>query len=104
MKNYAEISMTPESMVVVGRLGLQNVYKIKRVFTPVGTVDLSRNRYYYSKEVKGVVSCRGRSSKAAELKLDKNNCYTFSEKDGKGFTRPFKVHRDELIAMADAVL
>jgi hypothetical protein len=104
MKNYVEISLTPESMIVEGRLGLQNVYKIKRVFTPVGTVDLSRNRYYYSKEVGGVVSCRGRSSKASELTLDKNDCYTFSEKDGKGFTRPFKVHLDQLLAAASTIL
>lgn len=104
MKQYVEISATPESMVVVGCLGMQNVYKIKRVFTPVGAVDLSRNRYYYSKEVDGVVSCRGRSSKATELTLDKNNCYTFSEKDYKGFTRPFKVHRDELTSATKVIL
>ena len=104
MKQYVEISATPVSMIVEGYLGLQTVYKIKRVFTPYAAIDLSRNRYYYSKEAGEVVSCRGRSSKASALVTDKYNCYTFSEKGDAGFSRPFKVHRDLIEAAMKVIL
>lgn len=94
MKEYVEISMTPTPMVVDGSLGLQNLYKIKRVYTAIGAVDLSMNRYYYSKELGQVVSCRGRSSKARVLELDQYGNYTLQEKAGEGFRRPFKVSRE----------
>ena len=104
MKEYVELSGTPNQMVVQGTMGMQNVYKIRRVFTPVGVVDLSRNRYYYSKETGEVVSCRGRSSQATPLLTDKYNNYTFSEKRDGGFARPFKVSRNRVLEAAANIL
>jgi hypothetical protein len=98
MKEYAEFNTIPETRVVEGTMGMSLVYRLKRVFTNAGAIDMRFSNVYYSKEYKGLVSCKGRDSKARPLSLDKLGKYTLREHDPKNpkFTRPFKVHSDEI--------
>ena len=104
MREYVDLAANPTQIVVDGTLGLSLVYRVQRVFTPAGAVDLSRSRYFYSKETGQLVSLKGKSSKAIPLTPDKYNKYTLREQGNNGFTRPFKVHRDEIINAANRIL
>jgi hypothetical protein len=104
MQEYVALAPNSTQIVVDGTLGLSLVYRINRVFTPAGVVDLSRSRYFFSKETGQVVSLKGKHSKATPLTTDKYNKYTFREQGTAGFTRPFKVDRDEVLHAASRLL
>ena len=95
MREYVELQKTPDTRVIEGRMGLSLVYKVRKVFTNTGTVDMTPTDVFYSKETKGLVSCKGQASKAIPLTLDKYGKYTLREKQGR-FSRSFKVHADEI--------
>lgn len=95
MREYIELASTPETRVIEGRLGLSLVYKLRKVFTNTGVIDMTPTDVFYSKELKCLVSCKGVASKARPLTLDKYSKYTLREKQGQ-FSRAFKVHSDEV--------
>ena len=95
MREYVELALTPETRVIEGRMGMSLVYKLRKVFTNEGVVDMSPTDVFYSKELRGLVSCKGAASKARPLTLDKYGKYTLREKKGQ-FSRAFKVHADEI--------
>lgn len=95
MREYVELATSPEIRVIEGRMGLSLVYKLQKVFTNDGAINMVPNDVFYSKETRGLVSCKGAASKARPLTLDKYGKYTLREKLGK-FSRAFKVHADEV--------
>ena len=106
MQQYAEFQLTPETRVVEGTLGFSLVYRLRRIFTNRGSIDMKYSNVFYSKEYKGLVSCKGSTSKARPLTLDKLGKYTLREHDPKNpkFTRSFKVDSDEIAHAASQIL
>lgn len=105
LTDYAEFAGTPQYMLVDGVMGPTPVYKLKRVVANGQGFDFSQNNYYFSKELRSLISmgrggpgCRGKV-----LAKDKYQKYSLRQKmrGNLSFSRGVKIDSFEIAASAD---
>ncbi len=104
LMDYAEFSKTAEYKLVEGVMGPSAVYKLKRIVANGIGIDLTLSNYYYSKELRTLVSMGrgGAGTRGRVMKMDKYRKFNLRQKMAKNesFSRGFKGDSDEICESA----